>query len=135
MANPGEKKKPRAACPLGFVVTLRTAPIIPLSRLLTAGRNRRRGAIAAHCAKIIVTFELLADIAATPVQRVGVPCLVIVVLGRIVEHPDRVHAARQRFSHVADIVKAPTALPIGAIEAMRLPSPVDESLIANAAAV
>src|SRR5689334_1836323 len=107
MADPGEEEEPRAAFPLGFVVTLRAAPCVPLSRLLTAGRHRRRASVAAIRAKIVVTLELFSHIAAAPVQRVGVPCLVVVVLGRIVEQPYRVRAARERLSHVANVVETP----------------------------
>ncbi len=126
MADPSKEKEPGTAVAFDFIVTLRAAPCVPLPRLLTPRGDSRRTAVAAHGAKIVVLFELFAHIPAAPVQRVGVPSLVVVVLGGIVEEPDRVQAAREWLSHVANIVEAPPALPVGAVEPVSLPSPIDK---------
>src|SRR5262249_14320008 len=95
----------------------------------------RPGNLAAVPAQRAQIVDLIADVPARPMQAVVPPVLVPVVVRGVVEQPHRAEDAGQRQVRVAAVLIPEAVIPVGLLEAVGVPGPVDEGLPAGARSV
>ncbi len=139
VADPGkELADPAAGPPVAAVLVPVFASVVARIAIVGAAGaecGRDSATVSALGTKIIERVELLADVTATPVEDVAVPILIIEVLRGEVEEPEGGKGAAERLGIVTGVVEAPTALPVGSVEPVGGPYPVDEGLIADAGTI